>query len=100
MDCLQRLQSEKNFVEMLTIREGVVPRAATALFEKITGSRNRLSASGIRSPSRMSSHGIPTLQSLSKQQNSDKNWQMKATYVEVWQASPSMKCLPNALLDL
>ncbi|KAI9667411.1 MAG: hypothetical protein M1821_000226 [Bathelium mastoideum] len=77
--------------------QGIVPRAAAALFEKITGSRSRLSSSGIRTPSRLSSHGIPTLQSLSKQQPSDKNWQMKATYVEIYNEQLRDLLLPDSV---
>jgi len=57
---------------------GVVPRAARALFEKLNGSR--IPGSGLRSPNRYSTLGFSGLQSSRSQ---DKDWQMKATYVEV-----------------
>lgn len=65
------------FVRLLS-SAGVVPRAAAALFEKLVGPSVR---SGIRSPSRFSANGAPTLASFNRPV--DKNWQMKATYVEV-----------------
>ncbi|KAF2239023.1 kinesin family protein-like protein [Viridothelium virens] len=77
--------------------QGVVPRAANALFDKITGARNRMSSSGIRTPSRLSSHGLPTLQSLSKSQPADKNWQMKATYVEIYNEQLRDLLLPESV---
>lgn len=63
---------------------GVIPRAALLLFEKLTGSSgNRTSATALRAPSRYSTHGLPAIQSISKP-SGDKNWQMKATYVEIY----------------
>ena len=68
---------------MLTMLLGVIPRAGIALFEKLAGppalSRG---GSGIKSPARYSTNSVHTLQSLAKT-TGDKNWQMKATYVEV-----------------
>ncbi|TKA74368.1 hypothetical protein B0A49_04722 [Cryomyces minteri] len=61
---------------------GVIPRAAAALFEKLsdgTGGR----ASGIRTPSRYSMQGLPTMKSLEKLA-AEKSWQMKATYLEIY----------------
>ncbi|KAF1989418.1 chromosome-associated kinesin KIF4 [Aulographum hederae CBS 113979] len=58
---------------------GVVPRAARALFEKLNGTR--IPGSGLRTPFRYSTAGLSSLQS-SRQ---EKNWQMKATYVEIYQ---------------
>ncbi|KAF4556525.1 Kinesin motor domain-containing protein 1 [Elsinoe fawcettii] len=60
-------------------QRGIVPRAATALFEKLSGGPK----TGIRSPSRYSTVGLPTLQSLPKL-GQDKTWQLKATYVEIY----------------
>lgn len=63
---------------------GVIPRAAAALFEKLTGPPvlGRNASSGLRSPNRYSTTSVHTLQSLAKAAT-DKTWQMKATYVEV-----------------
>lgn len=63
---------------------GVIPRAATALFEKLSGppALIRNGSSGLRSPTRYSTNSVHTLQSLSKS-GLEKGWQMKATYVEV-----------------
>lgn len=61
---------------------GVVPRAATALFEKLNSGASR--QSGLRTPQRYSTQGLPTLASLAKAANADRNWQLKATYVEIY----------------
>jgi hypothetical protein len=57
---------------------GIIPRAAATLFEKLEGSTTRASGSGIRAPSRSSSFGLQGIKSPT-----NKNWQLKATYVEV-----------------
>jgi kinesin family protein 4/21/27 len=59
---------------------GVIPRAATALFEKLDGPRkqaNRGSMSQLRTPSRYSGHGSNSFAS-------EKTWKLKATYVEIY----------------
>ncbi|KAH6695535.1 chromosome-associated kinesin KIF4B [Plectosphaerella plurivora] len=59
---------------------GVIPRAATALFEKLDGTRkqaNRGSMSQLRTPSRYSGHGSGSFAS-------EKPWKLKATYVEIY----------------
>lgn len=61
---------------------GVVPRAAQALFEKLEGGSAR--QSGIQAPKRYSMQALPTLSSLTSNANK-KNWQLKATYVEIYQ---------------
>ncbi|KAL7624621.1 hypothetical protein AAE478_006189 [Parahypoxylon ruwenzoriense] len=60
---------------------GVIPRAATALFEKLDGSApqrnsNRNSMSQLKTPARYS---MP-----SPVPKGEKNWQLKATYVEIY----------------
>ncbi|KAK8107863.1 kinesin motor domain-containing protein [Apiospora kogelbergensis] len=64
-------------------RMGVIPRAATELFEKLEGpskKSNRNSMSGLRTPQRYSigqsspAGNTPT----------EKNWELKATYVEIY----------------
>ncbi|KAG7117074.1 Kinesin-like protein KIF21B like [Verticillium longisporum] len=58
---------------------GVIPRAATALFDKLEGPRkqaNRGSMSQLRTPHRYSAQGASG--------SADKNWQLKATYVEIY----------------
>lgn len=67
---------------------GVIPRAASALFEKLAGppTLRRSGSSGLRTPTRFSMHSTMGLAALTKAQaqaSEDKNWQMKATYVEV-----------------
>ncbi|KAF1841166.1 kinesin-domain-containing protein [Cucurbitaria berberidis CBS 394.84] len=58
---------------------GIIPRAAALLFDKLEGHSNRASASGIRAPSRLSG-----LHTLSGKSSANKNWQLKATYVEIY----------------
>ena len=65
-------------IVLLTFVPGIIPRAATTLFEKLDGN-NRSSGSGIRAPSRIS--GM-SMQSFAKP-STNKSWQMVATYVEV-----------------
>jgi hypothetical protein len=57
---------------------GVIPRAAIALFEKLSGGSGGEKSSGIKAPVRYSTP-LATLQ----RNNPDKGWTMKATYVEV-----------------
>ncbi|KAK6225615.1 kinesin family protein [Colletotrichum tabaci] len=67
--------SEQGDVEMM----GVIPRAATALFEKLDGAKkqaNRGSMSQLRSPQRYSGQGSSS--------SADKNWSLKATYLEIY----------------
>jgi hypothetical protein len=66
--------------EPLTVLLGIIPRAAATLFEKLEGPSIRPSGSGIRAPSRSSGFGI---QSFTSKSPTNKNWQLKATYVEV-----------------
>lgn len=74
---------------------GVIPRAASVLFHKLQGppvlKRSGSSGSGLRTPTRYSMHGTQGLASMAKaQSHTEKNWQIKATYVEV-------RCPPKAL---
>ena len=67
---------------------GVIPRAASALFERLAGppTLKRSGSSGLRTPTRYSVHSTVGLAALAKAQalaSEDKTWQMKATYVEV-----------------
>ena len=71
---------------------GVIPRAAGALFEKLAGppALRRSGSSGLRTPTRYSMHspvGLAALAKAQAQASEDKNWQMKATYVEVGSAA-------------
>ncbi|MCJ1472465.1 hypothetical protein MMC13_001113 [Lambiella insularis] len=78
------LRSEYLMESHNDIQLGVIPRAAAALFEKLAGPPSLShGGSGIRSPARYSTNSVHTLQSLSKVA-SDKSWQMKATYVEIY----------------
>ncbi|EEP79821.1 hypothetical protein UREG_04667 [Uncinocarpus reesii 1704] len=63
---------------------GIVPRAAQILFEKLTesnASHSRTGSTGLRTPARYSmTSSIPSFGKA----NLDKNWQLKATYVEIY----------------
>lgn len=61
---------------------GVIPRAATALFEKLDGGKptsKRNSMSGLRTPTRYSTNGSSMMA-----KSAEKNWTLKATYVEIY----------------
>jgi len=60
---------------------GVIPRAGAALFEKLDGPRpsNRNSMSGLRTPTRYSANAAAMLA-----KGVEKNWSLKATYVEIY----------------
>lgn len=64
---------------VLTIGIGIIPRAAALLFDKLDGPTNRQSTSGLRAPNRHSA--LPNLSATKSV--ASKNWQLKATYVEV-----------------
>ncbi|OJD21055.1 hypothetical protein ACJ73_07607 [Blastomyces percursus] len=60
---------------------GIIPRAAQLLFEKLTGAtHNRTGSTGLRTPTRYSvNSSLPNLGG-----GLEKSWQMKATYVEIY----------------
>ncbi len=64
---------------MLTFYPGIIPRAAALLFDKLEGPNSRVAGSGIRAPSRLSG-----LHNLSAKSLANRNWQLKATYVEIY----------------
>ncbi|KAK5165556.1 uncharacterized protein LTR77_009085 [Saxophila tyrrhenica] len=63
--------------------KGIVPRAAQKLFEKLVGAPHRQSA--LQAPKRYSMQALPTMASFSKAGSGEKNWTLKATYVEIYQ---------------
>ena len=65
-------------------RTGVIPRAARALFEKLNPQPvlNR-NGSGIRTPNRYSMSALSNLNGTKPAVGTDRNWQLRATYVEV-----------------
>ncbi|PMD35547.1 putative chromosome-associated kinesin KIF4B [Hyaloscypha variabilis F] len=69
--------SEQGDMEIM----GVIPRAGAALFEKLDGTRpsNRNSMSGLRTPTRYSANAATMLA-----KGAEKNWSLKATYVEIY----------------
>lgn len=75
-------------IDILTAAPGIIPRAAALLFEKLDGP-SKSAASGIRVPSRLSGMQNPSAKSSSSQPN--RNWQLKATYVEVPYLQPCKK---------
>lgn len=65
---------------------GIIPRAAQVLFDKLEGpsKHNRTgshSTTGLRTPQRYSMSSAASFGKLN--QEKDKTWQLKATYVEV-----------------
>ncbi|PGH32407.1 hypothetical protein GX50_04771 [[Emmonsia] crescens] len=61
---------------------GIIPRASQLLFEKLTGTtHNRTGSTGLRTPTRYSVNS--SLPNFGKGLL-DKSWQMKATYVEIY----------------
>ncbi|KAF2003284.1 kinesin-domain-containing protein [Amniculicola lignicola CBS 123094] len=71
---------------------GIIPRAAALLFDKLEGNGSRMNGSGIRAPSRFSGLGMPSAKSANK------NWQLKATYVEIYNEQLRDLLLPDNLL--
>ncbi|GFG04535.1 chromosome-associated kinesin KIF4B [Aspergillus udagawae] len=61
---------------------GIIPRAAQLLFEKLDGpaKHNRNSSTGLRTPARYS---ISSTSSFGRA-TAEKNWQLKASYVEIY----------------
>ncbi|OJJ51052.1 hypothetical protein ASPZODRAFT_311522 [Penicilliopsis zonata CBS 506.65] len=61
---------------------GIIPRAAQLLFEKLDGTvkSNRNSVSGLRTPTRYSMNSTTSIGKNAL----EKNWQLKATYVEIY----------------
>ena len=76
---------------------GIVPRAAQALFEKLNGAPQR--PSGLQTPKRYSTQALPTIASIAKAVNggADKNWSLKATYVEIYQEQLRDLLVPEAI---
>ncbi|KAL4889586.1 hypothetical protein BDV59DRAFT_115629 [Aspergillus ambiguus] len=73
---------------------GIIPRAAQLLFEKLEGpsKHNRNSSTGLRTPARYS---MSSTSSFGKQ-SMDKSWQMKATYVEIYNEQLRDLLLPDS----
>ncbi|KAK6514179.1 hypothetical protein TWF506_008590 [Arthrobotrys conoides] len=70
---------------------GVIPRAAFALFEKLSPV-SKSTVTGIKTPSRYSTP-LPTFQKQTTSQ--DKPWSMKATYVEIYNEQLRDLLLPD-----
>lgn len=62
--------------------KGIIPRAAAVLFDQLEGA-NRPTGSGIRAPSMSRFSGLAAAQNSHTKSSTNKNWQLKATYVEV-----------------
>lgn len=81
---------EQDDLEMM----GVIPRAAFALFEKLDGNAakpgnaNRSSMSHLRTPARYSTQSTP---------RAEKNWSLKATYVEIYNEQLRDLLLPDTV---
>ncbi|KAI9728215.1 MAG: hypothetical protein M1828_004676 [Chrysothrix sp. TS-e1954] len=66
--------------EIETTSMGIVPRAAASLFDKLNGPGTKATSSQLRQPKRYSALGQPAALSDS----TERSWQMKATYVEIY----------------
>ncbi|KAI9043428.1 kinesin family protein [Aspergillus affinis] len=73
---------------------GIIPRAAQLLFEKLDGPSKHIrnGSTGLRTPARYS---IGSASSFGKQ-SIDKNWQLKATYVEIYNEQLRDLLLPDS----
>lgn len=87
LTCQRTLDNKKDKV-ILTAHLGIIPRAAALLFDKLDGP-NKSAGSGIRAPSRLS--GIQNFTAKSSASQANRNWQLRATYVEVMTPQPKKK---------
>ncbi|KAF9893227.1 hypothetical protein FE257_011650 [Aspergillus nanangensis] len=72
---------------------GIIPRAAQLLFEKLEGPKHhRNSSTGLRTPARYSMSSTSSF----GRQSIDKNWQMKASYVEIYNEQLRDLLLPDS----
>ena len=63
---------------------GVIPRAARVLFDRLMPMPElRRTGSGIKKPNRYSMSSIPAVNGTKPSRGGDKDWKLKATYVEV-----------------
>ncbi|KAF2723883.1 kinesin-domain-containing protein [Polychaeton citri CBS 116435] len=62
---------------------GVVPRAAQSLFEKLNG-QSAQRQSGLQAPKRYSTQALPSYPNIVRAAEVNKNWSLKATYVEIY----------------
>jgi kinesin family protein 4/21/27 len=62
--------------------KGIVPRAAEALFEKLHGASSK--PTGLQTPKRYSTQTLPTFANLNKMQGGPKTWELRASYVEIY----------------
>ncbi|KAL8871617.1 MAG: hypothetical protein Q9174_002591 [Haloplaca sp. 1 TL-2023] len=76
---------------------GIVPRAAAALFSKLTGPPplRRHGSSGLRTPTRYSTTSPPVLSNMNKA-STNEDWQLKATYVEIYNEQLRDLLLPES----
>ncbi|KAF2217092.1 hypothetical protein CERZMDRAFT_33098 [Cercospora zeae-maydis SCOH1-5] len=64
--------------------KGIVPRAAEALFDKLNGGHGPARASGLQTPKRYSIQALSTYGSTQKANAAAKNWELRASYVEIY----------------
>lgn len=76
--------------------KGIIPRAATHLFDSLSGSSATHSRqnSGLKTPTRYSMGNINAVLQNTRS-NLDKSWQMSVTYVEIYNEQPRDLLLPE-----
>ncbi|CAG8307730.1 unnamed protein product [Penicillium salamii] len=84
--------------EQIAQNMGIIPRAAQVLFDKLDGpprhNRNSSTATGLRTPQRYS---MSSAASFGKShQEKEKTWQLKATYVEIYNEHLRDLLLPDS----
>ncbi|KAF2861010.1 kinesin-domain-containing protein [Piedraia hortae CBS 480.64] len=73
---------------------GIVPRAALALFEKL-GAGPPKRASAMQLPKRYSAQSLPSYSGQSCSSSYPKSWELKASYVEIYNENPRDLLLPE-----
>ncbi|KKY27496.1 putative kinesin family protein [Phaeomoniella chlamydospora] len=74
---------------------GIIPRAAASLFEKLAGTNNRHST-GLRTPTKYSMTSMNNSLHNATRANGDRDWQLKATYVEIYNEQLRDLLLPES----
>ncbi|KAM3424452.1 hypothetical protein BST61_g6456 [Cercospora zeina] len=77
--------------------KGIVPRAAEALFDKLNGGQGPARASGLQTPKRYSTQALSTYGATQKANSAAKNWELRASYVEIYNEQLRDLLIPESL---